>query len=385
MIEDIISGVTGNVKAHVDSLFSMLSDEVCCQFDDKIKLLKNDFNAKVDALSDEMLNLRGEERARVNENIHQENLALNEENKSLRDKVINLSLIVSELNVKVKESENEILSLVTALKLIAIDKSNLSEQNTHGTWKTQRGNANKDQPLISHAQGVQIATSNSFSALGHMNGNTANVYNNRVEIVDDSGSDDLSFVTSTQNQTKTKSKSTQVDKRPPKNKQKQHDNTVNTSVNQQSSNKGRKNLVFIAGDSIVQNVHGWDLASADRSVAVKSFSGSRIDDMKDYLKPLLRREPQQIILHVGTNDIKSDKSPDLLVQGIVDLVTEVRNISPQTKVAISALTIRKDSRLIQEKVNETNRLLLVSCKASNVDFIRHDNIDLDCLNRGAYT
>lgn len=104
--------------------------------------------------------------------------------------------------------------------------------------------------------------------------------------------------------------------------------------------------------------------------------------MQDYLKPLLRREPQQIILHVGTNDIKSDKSPDSLVQGIVNLVTQVHNTSPHTKVAISALTIRKDSNLIQSKIKETNKLLLAFCNANKVNFISHDTIDLDCLNRG---
>ena len=104
--------------------------------------------------------------------------------------------------------------------------------------------------------------------------------------------------------------------------------------------------------------------------------------MQDYLKPLLRRNPHQIILHVGTNDIKSEKSPDQLVEGIVKLVSQVREKSAHIKVAISALTIRKDGHLIQTKVNQTNNLLNSFCSDNNVDFINHTNIDLDCLNRG---
>ena len=45
----------------------------------------------------------------------------------------------------------------------------------------------------------------------------------------------------------------------------------------------------------------------DKHVAVKSFSGARIADMEDYLKPLLRKEPDEIILHVGINNIRNEK------------------------------------------------------------------------------
>ena len=59
-------------------------------------------------------------------------------------------------------------------------------------------------------------------------------------------------------------------------------------------------LVFIAGDSILQHVYGWELSNAKQRVSVKSFSGSTAEDMKDYLKPLIRKKPDTIILHVGT-------------------------------------------------------------------------------------
>jgi riboflavin synthase alpha subunit len=61
---------------------------------------------------------------------------------------------------------------------------------------------------------------------------------------------------------------------------------------------------------------------------------------------------------------------------------QVREKSAHIKVAISALTIRKDGHLIQTKVNQTNNLLNSFCSDNNVDFINHTNIDLDCLNRG---
>ena len=38
------------------------------------------------------------------------------------------------------------------------------------------------------------------------------------------------------------------------------------------------------------------------SVKVRIFRGATIDDMKDFLKPYLKRSPTKIILHVGTNN-----------------------------------------------------------------------------------
>ena len=38
------------------------------------------------------------------------------------------------------------------------------------------------------------------------------------------------------------------------------------------------------------------------SVKVRIFRGATIDDMKDFLKPYLKRPPTNIILHVGTNN-----------------------------------------------------------------------------------
>ena len=63
-------------------------------------------------------------------------------------------------------------------------------------------------------------------------------------------------------------------------------------------------LIFVAGDSIIQHVKGWELTTNEKHVAVKSFWGARIADMEDYLRSLLRKGPDEIIhvFHVGTNN-----------------------------------------------------------------------------------
>ena len=35
---------------------------------------------------------------------------------------------------------------------------------------------------------------------------------------------------------------------------------------------------------------------------VRAFPGSTVDDMHDFLKPLLKKKPSNVILHIGSND-----------------------------------------------------------------------------------
>ena len=65
--------------------------------------------------------------------------------------------------------------------------------------------------------------------------------------------------------------------------------------------KYKKKVTVIAGDSIINHLQGWRLSDTNNHVVLKSFSGATIEDMEDYLKPVIRKEPESIVLHIGTN------------------------------------------------------------------------------------
>ena len=52
--------------------------------------------------------------------------------------------------------------------------------------------------------------------------------------------------------------------------------------------------------------------SGNSSVKVRIFPGVTNHDLYDYLKPLLKKNPDNIILHVGTNNSVSETSIDIL-------------------------------------------------------------------------
>ena len=63
----------------------------------------------------------------------------------------------------------------------------------------------------------------------------------------------------------------------------------------------------------------------NEKIYIKSFPGSTIDCMKDYVKPSLKYDPDLIIVHVGTNDLRSEKTPLQIADDIINLALEMKS------------------------------------------------------------
>ena len=80
---------------------------------------------------------------------------------------------------------------------------------------------------------------------------------------------------------------------------------------------------MILGNSKIKKIRGWKISKKlqNGNVYLRHFSGAKVPCMKDYLKPPLRENPDHFVLHVGTNDLDSDGSPDLIAKSIVDVAS----------------------------------------------------------------
>ena len=129
----------------------------------------------------------------------------------------------------------------------------------------------------------------------------------------------------------------------------------NAKVNQQDTQTSRSNEeTIIIGDSIIKGLRR-DLLSraAKRRVTVRSFPGATTTDMKHYLQLCVELNPKMIILHTGTNDLKSSTSPREVAEKIVDLGNMITSRSPDTQLTISSLTTRLDEDSLTKKVQST--------------------------------
>ena len=137
--------------------------------------------------------------------------------------------------------------------------------------------------------------------------------------------------------------------------------------------KTKKKTVVIVGDSIVRNEHSRSLNQSLKEYfnVVKSFPGATTQDMKDYIKTTISRKPDMVILHTGTNDLKSNQNPSDIANEIVNLAKNIKNSG--TEVSISALILRGDR--LSEKGKKVNKELQEKCTAENFAFILHKNVN----------
>ena len=159
--------------------------------------------------------------------------------------------------------------------------------------------------------------------------------------------------------------------------------TINKkSTSKIKHNKTEKNRrTVVVGDSMVKGLHQHKLTKATKqNVGVKCFPGSTVGDMSDYIKPVLRRKPDSIILHVGTNDTTTKKATDVM-SDINKLCQEIKKAAPDVEIILSELINREDNKIAKHTINEVNKLLANYCVANNLSLLTHNNITSTSLNR----
>ena len=72
-----------------------------------------------------------------------------------------------------------------------------------------------------------------------------------------------------------------------------------------------KGSCLVIGDSMLEGLDEWKMSSK-LVVKAEKFSGATTDDTYHYLMPLLQKQPDNVILHVETNDASSCNSSGIV-------------------------------------------------------------------------
>jgi len=116
----------------------------------------------------------------------------------------------------------------------------------------------------------------------------------------------------------------------------------------------------------------------NEKIYIKSFSGATVNDMKDYARPTIRKEPDLIVLHAGSNDLRSNKSAQNIASDVMKLALDMK--SETNDVMISSLVFRDDIPGLNKKGNDVNLILKAECEQFNLLFIDNFNIQKQHLN-----
>ena len=158
-----------------------------------------------------------------------------------------------------------------------------------------------------------------------------------------------------------------------KQKKKKDDNYEEATIskNENRNNKIKTNF-YILGDSIVKKLNGYLLTRKIKHkhlAKVRSFSGSKISCMTDHVKPTLRDiNPDHIIVHASTNDLRTENTASQIAKATIDLATSLKN--DDNTVTVSGIVPSLDD--LNNKANEVNRRLVLMCKERNISYRSHD-------------
>ena len=91
---------------------------------------------------------------------------------------------------------------------------------------------------------------------------------------------------------------------------------------------------------MIKHLNKFRMSTKETRVQIATFPGAITLDMTDHIKPIQRKCPDKLILHVGTNNLRGRGTPSKHAEEIISLAESVKNTLPETEVIISGLINR---------------------------------------------
>ena len=173
---------------------------------------------------------------------------------------------------------------------------------------------------------------------------------------------------------------TQKDKDQTKLRNPTNQGTVRSSA--PSSQLSKSKSVFIAGDDMTGNLSSRLMSSNDMSVKIKTHREGRIETIENSLVKLSEENRNYltnlnaIILHAGAGNITDAYTPDSIVNGLKDAAETIHNVNPEARIIISSILPRRNDRITNTVISETNHALKDVCQEQDYVFIDNDKVFL---------
>ena len=119
----------------------------------------------------------------------------------------------------------------------------------------------------------------------------------------------------------------------------------------------------------------------DRKIFGKHFSGATTNCMENYMKSSLQKDPNHIILHIGTNNLILDRTSQDIAISLVNLACSMKG--KNCDVSISNIILRNDNKKFNQKDQEVKAHFEDMCEDKNIYLIDDtNNVKAQYLNKG---
>ena len=99
-----------------------------------------------------------------------------------------------------------------------------------------------------------------------------------------------------------------------------------------------------------------ELLSKQKNIKVLTHPGSTTADMVDYIKPIVRKNPDALVIHKGTNNMTSDVNTLKYVRKLEKVIREI-DADEEIKMGFSSVICRTYQNLEQERMEMNTKLI----------------------------
>ena len=143
-----------------------------------------------------------------------------------------------------------------------------------------------------------------------------------------------------------------------------------------NSEQLKKGTTLIVADSMLVGSKEAKLSRSKR-IKVRYFPGGKTEDLQYHLIPYLKKESDDIIIHIGTND-SPYKTEDFTYKELVNVKEAITKFHPNCKnIVISSSIVRTDRKEVNNILKKYNNIL----KQEERHVIFHNNISALHLHR----
>ena len=145
----------------------------------------------------------------------------------------------------------------------------------------------------------------------------------------------------------------------------------------QDMKSGKRKRILIVGDS---QLHGIDQTrmSSNNDINVRLQRGLKVQRLFDILDEEIQHNPEEVIVHVGVNNIENDN-----VEELIENFNEISNVhADRFKITFSGIIRRSDKPELNTKIDMLNAELKSLSLNKGRDFIDNNNVKFGHLNRG---
>ena len=146
-----------------------------------------------------------------------------------------------------------------------------------------------------------------------------------------------------------------------------------------SSNPEKKrHSAFIAGDSITRALSTGKMRDDNLDVQIKTHPGGKVKTLESTFSHMASKDPDQlksldaVVLHVGTNNVSDGDRSENIVNDYKDTIDTLKSVNSNVKILVSSLIPRRNDRLVNNHIRETNAALDSMCKREGYLFINND-------------